>query len=176
MAYCTYCGKALQFREAEICPNCGMRINEPPITNPNIALAEPYIGFWTRFGAFLIDFVILSIISMGVLIVLVDSYPGIDGGLSPEGYDIFIIFVFLIIWLYFVLQESSNFQATIGKRAVKIKVVDSPGNKITFWQASLRNFLRIIPVIGFICMIPIGFSEKRQGFHDLAANTYVVSI
>lgn len=176
MAYCTYCGKALQFREAEICPNCGMRINEPPITNPNIALAEPYIGFLPRLGAFLIDFVIISIIFMGVLFVLIDSYPGVDGVLSPEGYDIFIIFVFLIIWLYFVLQESSNFQATIGKRAVKIKVVDSLGNKIIFWQASLRNFLRIIPVIGFICMIPIGFSEKRQGFHDLAANTYVVSI
>jgi predicted amidophosphoribosyltransferase len=28
--FCTKCGKPLQFKNAEICPNCGARIKEPP--------------------------------------------------------------------------------------------------------------------------------------------------
>jgi uncharacterized RDD family membrane protein YckC len=174
MTFCPYCGNQLQFSQAEICPKCGMRIKEGPAVRPDSQFSEPYSGFWTRFGAYLIDFVILIIIATGVYIILMASYPGYYGGLSPEGYNLFVILFLLIYWLYFTLQESSDFQATIGKRAVKIKVVNSDGNKITFGQAAIRNFLRVIPLIGFICVLSIGFSEKKQGFHDMAATTYVV--
>lgn len=176
MTYCPYCGNQLQFSQAEICPKCGMRINEGPAVRQDRQFSEPYSGFWTRFGAYVIDIVILAIIATGVHTVLMASYEGYNGDLSREGYTIYILLVFLIYWLYFTLQESSDFQATIGKRAVKIKVVNSEGNKITFGQAAIRNILKDIPVIGFICVLPIGSSEKNQGFHDMAAKTYVVPI
>lgn len=174
MTYCPYCGNQLQFSQAEICPKCGMRLKEGPAIRPDGHFSEPYTGFWTRFGAYLIDFVILVIIAIVIYAVLMASYPGYNGTLSKEGYNLFVILFLLTYWLYFTLQESSDFQATIGKRAVKIKVVNSDGNKITFGQAAIRNFLRVIPIIGFICVLPIGFSEKKQGFHDMAATTFVV--
>jgi uncharacterized RDD family membrane protein YckC len=176
MTYCPYCGNALQFREAEICPKCGMRINERSTPRPDGPVAVQYIGFWTRLGAYLIDFVILIFIAIGVLIVIMASFPGYYGGVSPAGSNIYLLLILLIEWVYFTLQESSDFQGTVGKRLVKIKVIDNAGNKINFWQAALRNILRVIPFVGFFCVIVIGFSEKKQGLHDMAANTYVVPI
>jgi len=32
--YCRFCGSGLQFKEADICPNCGMRLKEPQISIP----------------------------------------------------------------------------------------------------------------------------------------------
>ena len=32
--YCRFCGTGLQFKEAEICPNCGMRLKEPQVSVP----------------------------------------------------------------------------------------------------------------------------------------------
>ena len=56
-----------------------MRINEQPIPRPDgpFGAAAAYIGFWTRLGADLIDFVILVCIAIVVLIVLTQSFPGI---------------------------------------------------------------------------------------------------
>lgn len=34
--YCRFCGSGLQFIEAEICPNCGMRLKEPPKPSPQL--------------------------------------------------------------------------------------------------------------------------------------------
>ena len=54
-------------------------------------------------------------------------------------------------------------QATIGKRAVKV-TVDITGNKISFGQAAVENILRVIPFIGFFCVIVIVFLGKEARF------------
>ena len=39
--FCVHCGKPLEFENAEICPNCGIRLKDPPNTSeiPNSILA-----------------------------------------------------------------------------------------------------------------------------------------
>ncbi len=78
------------------------------------------------------------------------------------------------IWLYFALQESSEHQATLGKRALNIYVTDLQGRRISFGQATGRHFGKIIS--GFILGIGYmmaGFTEKKQGLHDIMASTLV---
>ena len=84
-----------------------------------------------------------------------------------------IILNIVCIWLYFALQESSESQATIGKRAMNIYVTDLQGRRISFGQATGRHFSRILSGFFAIGYIMVAFTEKRQGLHDLIANTLV---
>lgn len=77
------------------------------------------------------------------------------------------------IWLYFALQESSQHQATIGKRAMKIYVTDIQGQRISFGQATGRYFSKILSDILCIGYLMVAFTDKKQGLHDMIASTLV---
>jgi uncharacterized RDD family membrane protein YckC len=87
------------------------------------------------------------------------------------------IFSTIISWLYFALMESSAKQATLGKMALGIKVTDMLGNRITFGRATGRYFSKILSgLILYIGYIMIAFTDKKQGLHDMIANTLVINI
>ena len=84
-------------------------------------------------------------------------------------------FIVLIPWLYSAYQESSESQATIGKRMLGIRVTDLSGNRISFGQATGRHFGKILSsLICSIGFIMAGFTEKKQALHDMLASTLVV--
>ena len=120
--------------------------------------ALPYAGFWMRVGAYLLDVLILFI-PLGILSLL----PILG-----------IVIDIVGIWLYFALQESSERQATIGKRALNIYVTDLQGRRISFGQATGRYFSKFISslILG-IGYFMAGFTEKKQGLHDMIAGTLV---
>lgn len=77
-------------------------------------------------------------------------------------------------WLYFALQESSEYQCTLGKRILKIYVTDLEGRRISFGQATGRHFGKIVSTIILgIGYMMAGFTEKKQGLHDMMAGTLV---
>lgn len=178
--FCPACGKQLPFENAEICPNCCVRITAPPQpvkmgeTIYTTGVKRKYAGFWPRFGAYLLDIVIIFFIFFGLL----TGYGLISPELYYENLSKYYLlpnWIFWIIgWAYFTVQESSSFQATLGKRAIKIKVVDNTGSNISFGQAVIRNLLKFLPFVSFICCIVIGFTDKKQGLHDMIAQTLVV--
>jgi uncharacterized RDD family membrane protein YckC len=126
---------------------------------PPGAVASPYAGFWARVGAYLIDLLVVLI-----PVVLLALIPILG-----------IILDIVGIWLYFALQESSERQATIGKRAVGIYVTDLQGRRISFGQATGRYFGKIISgLILYIGYIMVAFTEKKQGLHEMMAGTLVI--
>jgi len=50
------------------------------------------------------------------------------------------IFSLVINWIYFSVLESSSWQASIGKKALGLKVVDKNGDRISFGRATGRHF------------------------------------
>jgi uncharacterized RDD family membrane protein YckC/Tfp pilus assembly major pilin PilA len=78
-------------------------------------------------------------------------------------------------WLYFALMESGEQQATLGKRAMGIKVTDEYGRRVSFGQATGRYFggflSSLILDIGYMLA---GWTERKQALHDLMAGTFVV--
>ncbi|HBY76937.1 MAG TPA: hypothetical protein DEG47_08015, partial [Cyanobacteria bacterium UBA11148] len=82
----------------------------------------------------------------------------------------------LIAWLYYAVQESSAKQATIGKQALGIVVTDLQNQRISFIQATIRYFSKIIStiilLIGYLMAL---FTEKKQALHDIIAGTLVVN-
>ncbi|GAC1442936.1 MAG: hypothetical protein NVSMB52_00700 [Chloroflexota bacterium] len=120
-----------------------------------------YAGFWKRFIAYLLDSILVAIVT-GILLRAIPA-------LSFSGI--------LIAWLYFAFMESSEHQATLGKMALGIKVTDLDGSRISFGTASIRYFSKILSaLILMIGFIMAAFTAKKQALHDMIANTLVVKI
>lgn len=74
---------------------------------------------------------------------------------------------------YFVLSDALPRGQSIGKRLLKLSVINENGQGYcTVWQACLRNLLT--PILGAIDAVFI-LSKKRQRIGDMMAKTLVVS-
>jgi uncharacterized RDD family membrane protein YckC len=141
-----------------------------------------YAGFWRRFTAYFLDNVILAFAELVFLFVLglVLQLTGITDSINKDETSQIIAGTFLLIliivnWLYFSLMESSKFQATVGKIALNIKVVDYEGKKISFKLATIRYFSKLLSaLILFIGFFMAGFTKRKQALHDLIAKTTVI--
>jgi uncharacterized RDD family membrane protein YckC len=136
----------------------------PAPTFQPYAAASPYQGVPIRFVAVLIDAVIIAIIA-GILSIPLQTR--LLGAVS-----------LLIFLLYYILLEGAYGQ-TVGKMAVKIKVVREDGTKIDYTDAVVRTFLRIIDAIPFVVPYLLGAiliwtSDKKQRLGDRTAHTVVV--
>jgi len=118
-----------------------------------------HAGFWRRCAAYVLDGLILAI-----PLLLLALVPLLG-----------IALIIVLRWLYFALMESSSSQATLGKRAMGIKVTDGAGQRIDFGRATGRfagGFLsRLIFSIGYMMA---GWTERKQALHDLMADCCVV--
>jgi uncharacterized RDD family membrane protein YckC len=82
----------------------------------------------------------------------------------------------VVTWLYHAWMESSEWQATVGKRVLGLVVTDAAGQRISFGRATARHFSKIITnmvplAIGYIMA---GFTEKKQALHDMIAGCLVL--
>jgi uncharacterized RDD family membrane protein YckC len=128
-----------------------------------------YAGFWKRFAAHLIDCLIILVPLLTIITVIRKN-----GDFFDEN-DRNVLTV-IVGWLYYAISESSSVQATYGKRIMKIKVTDINGNRIKFGKASGRFFGKFLSaIIIFIGFIMVGFTEKRQGLHDIISGCLVTN-
>lgn len=132
-----------------------------------------YANFWTRFVAFLIDWILLSVLSALVLLLL-----GLPLAPDVRDYEARLKMNFITIvmgWLYYAGFESSFYQATPGKQAMGVFVTDTEGYAISFSQATGRFFGRLLSgLILLIGYIMAAFTKRRQALHDLLAKTLVL--
>ncbi|MCX6686620.1 MAG: RDD family protein [Methanoregula sp.] len=123
-----------------------------------------FAGFWLRLTAAIIDGLIL-LIPFYFCIVLAGSNN--------------VWLAYFLIWIigfgYFAFLESSARRATYGKEAVGLIVINMDGSHLTFQQASIRYIGKLASLfILYIGFIMIGFTEKKQGLHDMIAKTLVI--
>jgi uncharacterized RDD family membrane protein YckC len=142
-----------------------------------------YAGFWLRFAAAFIDNIIIQAPFWILQVVIEVTNPpvmGPNGVSTPTGANIGLncasgLANILVFWLYYALQESGEHQATLGKRAVGIKVVSLEGQRLSFANATGRTFGKILSqLICLIGYIMAAFTERKQALHDMMAGTLVV--
>lgn len=140
-----------------------------------------HAGFWRRCAAMLIDGLLVGGAMMAVQAVfglgVLGAFRG--GAMRPGAIAgsaaLLMLVAFGAQWLYFALFESSASQATPGKRAMGIKVVDHGGRRISFGRASGRYFGKILSgMILDIGYLMAGWTARKQALHDLLAGTLVV--
>ena len=134
-----------------------------------------YAGFWKRFAALILDTIIFIIPTF--IIGLIFCIPLSATNLGEEGIEgLANVFGLFLGWLYNSIMDSSSKQGTLGKMALGIKVTDLNGNRIGFGKATGRYFGKILSVITLcIGYMMAGFTEKKQGLHDMMAGCLVVN-
>jgi uncharacterized RDD family membrane protein YckC len=140
-----------------------------------------YGGFWIRVVAAIIDGIILRVVvaPFGMIFGALGLAGGMMPGIPHIGFRLLgrgVTFILLIFgsWLYEAFMESSSYQATLGKMIFGMKVTDLNGNRISFERATGRHFAKwLSTMILGIGYIMVGFTERKQGLHDLLAGTLV---
>ncbi len=145
----------------------------PPLQQP--PAASPYKGVRIRYGAVVIDWIVLLVIWF-FLFAIVSS---VSSSLATNGVFSILALPLCVYLLYFIALEGTYGQ-TIGKKATRIKVVKEDGAPITYRAAVIRAFVGVLdglPIIipGLIGCIAIWRSDKKQRIGDLAAHTVVVA-
>lgn len=169
---CPKCGMSNP-DEARYCSQCGASLIQRELSEPT-AEAVKYAGFWYRFAAYLVDGIILSVVQL-IFAPIFFAGRVFHYGMWP----FFMYFPYTIIsvaigWLYFALFQSGEWQATIGKKVMGLVVTDYHGQRISFGRATGRYFSKIISgLILCIGFIMIAFTDKKQGLHDMIAETLV---
>ncbi|HEY0178283.1 MAG TPA: RDD family protein [Dokdonella sp.] len=157
----------------------------PTSTRPHAGVGEAlppgaaiHAGFWRRSAAYVIDYVVTLVLAYAITVA---AGAGLgftsSGDVAGAAFGTMIGGVLGIVvgWLYFALQESSAAQATLGKRAMSLKVTDDYGHRIGFGRASGRFFGKILSgVILAIGFMLAGWTARKQALHDLLAGTLVV--
>lgn len=193
--YCSQCG-AQNGPNASFCQRCGapvprVGIAAPrPTATPGYPAAVPsysaaYGGFWVRFVAVLIDAVVLSaaLIPARIAFAAIFGLGALHGHMDRVDLRqlLFVVLPAMQLlfvgasWLYEALLLSSPWQATLGKKALGLKVTDEFGSRITFLRATGRHFAKYVSFmtlcVGFMMA---GFTERKRALHDIIAGTLVM--
>jgi uncharacterized RDD family membrane protein YckC len=158
----------------------------PDIQQLSAAQSRPvFAGFWLRAAAYLLDTVVISLVgglAASFYPATFIKYPDAAAAtasnpfaslpqLTPLGFAITIG----ATWLYYTLFEASSWQATPGKRVLKIYVTDMFGQRPTFARIAGRNFAKIISNLTFLVgYVVAGFTVKKQALHDLISSCLVL--
>jgi uncharacterized RDD family membrane protein YckC len=159
-------------------------------TPESVAFDYTIADIGNRFIAALVDMflVVLALAGLNGLLVAVLSASGVDVtlfGLDETGIGwgvglaiaIYAILNFAVFWGYFMLFELKWNGQTIGKQAVKIRVVRVDGSPAGANEVAVRNLVRIVdflPSMYLIGLITMLSNRQARRLGDLAGGTLVV--
>jgi uncharacterized RDD family membrane protein YckC len=188
---CSQCGRSfpkdqvVRFDNQVICAACKpifvQRLREG-VTMPGVLR---YAGFWIRFGAKIIDGLIMVAAQYAILIPLgilvYSNFANVpensedmlsSGSLLLLGVQQLIGILIPAVYNTFFV---GRFGATPGKMACRLKVVTAEGDKVTYARALGRNFAEwlsaIVLLIGYIMA---AFDSEKRALHDRVCSTRVV--
>ncbi|WP_337964715.1 RDD family protein [uncultured Flavobacterium sp.] len=150
-------------------------------TTQNVKINFIAASVGERLGSYFIDLLIK--ISYGIVVFLVFFY-GLHFDKMFDKLDSWsvmsiLLFFYLPIMLYSIIQESVFEGQTIGKKLVKIKVVKIDGYQAGFGDYLIRWFFRLIDftlLYGLVGLIAVVTSKKAQRLGDMAAGTAVITL
>lgn len=152
----------------------GIRTNDLVVRTPegitfSYALASPV----TRFLALIVDICcVTALISLVRLIVYLLSVVSLDVGMAVS------VLVFFVLQIgYSIACEWLWRGQTVGKRVLRLRVMDARGLRVQFSQIAIRNLLRAVdglPMLYLLGGIVAWCNPKTQRLGDIAANTVVV--
>ncbi len=172
---CTACN--LRQKPADRCRNCGLPLVVQAV--PDRATPPGFAGFWLRVVASLLDSVVVGILQIVSGVVLGASGALIGGMGQSDGAMAVLIWLFTTVLglAYYIIFTGSCGQ-TLGKMALRIKVIGKHGEDLGYGKAALRETIgkfvsSIILGIGYLM---VAFDERKQGLHDKIAGSYVIKL
>ena len=136
-----------------------------------------------RFLACAIDHAIQSlalglIILAGVMLSNVEALQAMWASAPKWVGAVMILLLFLTFSSYFAFFEWLWSGQTPGKRWMKLRVIREDGRPITFWEAAVRNLLRVLDMFPYpfysIGLISVFSTSRDQRVGDMVAGSVVV--
>ncbi|HEY6161775.1 MAG TPA: RDD family protein [Bacteroidia bacterium] len=145
------------------------------VTSQNVPIEYELAGLRDRALAFLLDFVVI----VGGIILLRVVFL-IAGVRDYDTWQYLDFFIFLPIFFFYTLcMEIFNDGQSVGKLALRIKVVKLNGSEVTLSDYFIRWMFRMVDIyfsLGSIASMLVGSSEKGQRMGDIVANTTVIRL
>ncbi|MCA9630946.1 MAG: RDD family protein, partial [Myxococcales bacterium] len=96
-----------------------------------------------RAAAYLVDLMVRAvIISVFGFLALIGGASLGEEGIGGVGIGLLLTLYFLVEWFYYVVSETLMGGRSLGKRALRLRVVKQSGVPLSFSDSLLRNLLR----------------------------------
>jgi uncharacterized RDD family membrane protein YckC len=183
-SFCSECGRAfsrdemIQYRNSWVCAGCKPIFVQKLKEGVTVSGIMEYAGFWLRFGAKFIDWIIIGAANMilsfaaGLLMFPALSSPNsLAAVILPLILQLFQIAITAAYTTWFI----GKYSATPGKMACGIKVVMGDGGRVSYFRALGRYFSEMISgIILGIGYIMAAFDEQKRALHDRICDTRVI--
>lgn len=151
-------------------------------TSQNIEIDYEVAGLGERFlarvvdiGVFLGVFYIIYFIVIFFFLSTLQSI--LTGGAFPVFLIVLLVIYFILYTFYDLVCEIYYNGQTLGKYAIKIKVVSLNGSRPTIGQFFIRWVFRLLDFtlsFNIAALISVAVSEKKQRIGDIVAGTAVI--
>lgn len=186
---CAECGNmfpaddTIRYGDVRVCANCKpaflQKVQEGATINTGTL---NYAAFGPRFLAFFLDGIILFVFNQVVQLAVLGAGATMfaHSGARPAvsiGLTMFVMCFLLAVNICYEAILVGTYGATLGKMALKMKVVTADGGRISYARSFGRYFAKMLS--SFTCLI--GFiiaafdNPQRRALHDHICNTRVVS-
>jgi uncharacterized RDD family membrane protein YckC len=180
---CTQCfrqfpeSELIRYQDSWVCVSCKPLFFQKLKEGGAVPGRLEYGNFWPRFGAKLIDSIIIQvatgIVQFGLIIpaLFLTKNETLQGAAYILGY-VLSLALNIAYSVYFLVKYS----ATPGKMALGLKVITAEGERVTTGIAVGRFFAEILSgcFTLFIGYIMAAFDDERRTLHDRICNTRVV--
>ncbi len=150
------------------------------------------VGFWKRFAAGMIDFLVILPVAMVVTFIvskvanvhlpaknikLLDVDMWIDLVLATNSALVMALVLFIAIALTYLLIFQITLGRTLGMRVLNMKIIDVYGDPPSPARCVARcaGYLASIATL-FLGFLWIGFDNEKRGLQDWIAGTYVIRV
>lgn len=136
-----------------------------------------YAGFWSRFGAQVLDGLIYGVPAYAIFVGVMMYAAALvqkNAQVPPVLLLAYVpMYVFPILYEAFMLSLKNG--QTVGKMALRLRVIRPDGSSITTGQAWGRAVMRLL--LGCLVVVdylPYFFTDEKTTLHDMVAGTRVV--
>jgi len=162
----------IQHEGSWVCADCKPIVFQRIKERAPISHDMRYAGFWIRFVAYFIDLIILQIVNLPLRFTLGTADPN-----GHPGFFVGVVCVSVLIVVGYEIFFIGRFGATLGKMALRLRVVMPGGEGISYVRATGRYFAKILSgLILCIGYIMVAFDEEKRGLHDRICNTRVIRL
>lgn len=143
-------------------------------TSQNIDLEYELGSLGDRIVGYIIDLLVI-IAYVLIVVAIFFGFSGMSNLSAASGITLFLLFV--PIFFYDLVSEIFLNGQSLGKMAMKIKVISLTGESASLGQYLIRWLFRVIDFSmfsGLVATITVAVSDKKQRLGDIVAGTAVV--
>jgi uncharacterized RDD family membrane protein YckC len=182
---CAECGRGflkedmIKYGDSWVCSQCKPVFIQKIKEGINVKQMD-YAGFWIRFGAVIIDLIIIGVFNSILNIILISI--GVLNALTPNfdqskfiKYYLITVSINMATKFIYEVFFVGKWGATIGKMACGLKIVTADSDRVTYLRSFARYFGEIVSNITLgIGYILAAFDDEKRTLHDRICSTRVI--